>query len=108
MVALMQQFMDPNKKTKMRADDRVFILKLIDDKAPISSTGLVDKRLFSGENKLHVIRDEASTFLWYFKYERGELPDYFKGRKYTKFIEAQKDAVAYFAKRNIRIEEVVD
>jgi hypothetical protein len=108
MVALMQEFIDPNKKTKMRGNDRLFVIKQIDEKAPLSSTGLVDKRLFTGENRLHAIRDEASNWLWYFKYDTGAVPEFLKGRRYTKFNDAQKDAEKYFNGRNVKIEEVVD
>lgn len=101
-------FIDPNKKTKMRGNDRLFVLKQIDDKAPLSSTGLVDKRLFTGDNKLHAIRDESSSWMWYFKYDTGAVPETLKDKKYTKFELAVEAAEKYFSGRNIRIEEVVD
>lgn len=101
-------FIDPNKNTKMRGNDRLFVLQQIDESAPISSTGLVDKRLFTGENRLHAIRNEASTWLWYFKYDHGQVPEFLKDRKYTKFELAKEDAEKYFLSRNVRIEEIVD
>lgn len=99
---------DPNKNTKMRGHDRVFVLKKIDPNAPEDATGLVDKNVLTGKNRLHAIRDEASSFLWYFKYDHGVVPNYLDGRKYTKFDDAKKDAEKYFNTRNIQIEEVVD
>jgi hypothetical protein len=100
--------LDPNKKTKMSGNDRVFVLKQIEGKDPVDTRGLFDKRLFTGENKLHAIRDEMSTWLWYFKYDTGILPEYLRGRRYTKFNEAVKDVEKYFNSRNIKIEEVID
>jgi hypothetical protein len=103
-----ESFLDPNKNTKMRGNDRAFALELIDDKAPISSTGLVDKRLFSGENKIHALRDEGSFNLWYFKYDKGDLPGALKDVKFTKFDQAEKFLTKYFNTRNIQIREVID
>ena len=101
-------YIDPNKNTKMRGNERAFVLELIDDKAPISSTGLVDKRLFTGDNKIRAIRDEGSTNLWYFKYDKGDLPGVLKGVQFTKFDQAQKFLEKYFNTRNIKIKEVID
>jgi hypothetical protein len=101
-------FIDPNKNTKMRGNDRAFVLEQIDDKAPIGSTGLVDKRLFTGDNKIHAVRDEMSFNLWYFKYDKGNLPGALEGIRFTKFDQAQKYLEQYFNTRNIRIKEVID
>lgn len=103
-----ESFIDPNKNTKMRGNDRAFALELIDDKAPISSTGLVDKRLFTGDNKIHAVRDETSTNLWYFRYDKGEVPGALKDAKFTKFDQAQKYLEKYFNTRNIKIKEIID
>lgn len=103
-----ESFLDPNKNTKMSGNDRIFALEQIDDKAPISSTGLVDKRLFTGDNKLHALRDEGSFNLWYFQYEKGDLPKPLKDVKFTKFDQAQKHLETYFNSRNIKITEVID
>lgn len=103
-----ESFIDPNKNTKMNSNDRIFALEQIDDKAPISSTGMVDKRLFTGDNKLHALRDETSTNLWYFQYEKGDLPKALKEVRFTKFDQAKKHLEAYFTSRNIKIKEVID
>jgi hypothetical protein len=94
----------PSKNT---GDDRILSLAQIDDKAPVSSTGLVDKRLFSGENKLHAIKDPENNF-WYLKYEMGSLPEVLKHSRYTTFGRLFKHAEDYFSKRNIKIVEVID
>lgn len=103
-----QTYIDPNKNTKMRGNDRAFVLEQIDDKAPISSTGMVDKRLFTGDNKIRAIRDEGSFNLWYFKYDIGSLPGALAGIRFTKFDQAQKYLEQYFNTRNIKIKEVID
>lgn len=107
MVAVIQNFLDPNKQTKMLTSDRVFVLEQIDDKAPLSSLGVIDKRLFTGENKLHCTRDEGSYNLWYFKYDSGVVPERLKGLRFTKFDQAKSHAEKYFSERNIRIKEVI-
>ncbi len=91
--------------TKNHTFDRVFKLERIDDKAPISSTGLVDTRLFTGENKLHASIDETS--LWSVSYEQGSIPEVLR-KKFTtlnRLIDYMDD---YFKKRNIKITEISD
>jgi hypothetical protein len=92
----------------MQGSDRVFILTPEEGENPKNSSGMIDKRLFTGDNKLHAIRDEASSFLWYFKFDHGILPQYLNGRRYTKFDEAKKDLERYFNSRNVEIKEVID
>jgi hypothetical protein len=84
--------------------DRVFKIVPIDSTKPLSSTGLVDPRLFTGENKLHAIKD-PQTCLWSMKYEQGILPPPLKGL-FTGFGALKKHCVDYFEKRNMRIEEI--
>lgn len=91
----------------IRSTDRVLALSPIDKKAPKSSTGLLDPRLFTGEQKLHIKMD-PQTCLWYFQYaQNGLLPEALKGR-YTGFKSAIKFAEAYFANRNVKITQVFD
>src|SRR6266853_529038 len=59
--------------TKMRARDRIFKLGVIDDKLPKNSTGMVDTRLFTGENNLHAKMDPETCF-WSLQYDSGALP----------------------------------
>lgn len=97
-------------ESKMRAPDRVLMLELIDGKKPMSSTGLVDPRLFKdGEeaNRLHAVMDQE-TCLWSFKYEKGAVPPALKDMKFTGFKKAKQFAEDYFLKRNIKITEVKD
>jgi hypothetical protein len=94
------------ESSKERNTDRILILKPIEGKAPISSTGLVDTRLFSGENKLHAIQD-PTNLLWSFKYESGGLPNPLQQR-FTNFTTLLDFATKYFKKRNVEIVEVID
>lgn len=90
---------------KERSSDRVLILKPIGGKT-VSSTGMVDPRLFKGENKLHLIMEPQSS-IWYFKYEQGGLPELLKQR-FTSFRMAKEYAEDYYKKRNVEITEVIE
>lgn len=85
--------------------DRVLVLETVDKKKPLSSSGLVDSRLFTGENKLHAIKD-PQTNLWSFKYEMGGLPAPLK-QSFTSWSMLKKFASDYFAKRNVFIKEII-
>lgn len=96
-------------ESKMRLPDRIFKLEIIDGKKPMTSTGLVDPRLFkTGEdaNRLHAVMD-LNTCLWSFKYEKGAIPPALQGQ-YTGFRQLRQFAENYFAARNIKITEVYD
>jgi hypothetical protein len=88
-----------NKKT-----DRILILKVIDGKKPISSIGLTDPRLFSGENKLHAIQESG---LWSLKYEQGRTPPELR-QQFTGFNTLVKHVTDYYKKRNVEIKEILD
>lgn len=93
--------------SNIRSSDRVLNVEQIDGKAPRSSTGMVDPRLFTGEQKLHLKMD-PQTCLWYFQYSNnGQLPEPLKGR-FTGFKPGLKFAEEYFKKRNIKITQVKD
>lgn len=82
---------------------KVLVLQQIDDKAPLTTTGTIDKRLFKGENNLRALIDEYG--LWYFRYDSGGLQEPLK-RKFTSFPKALDFATDYFNKRNVKIAEV--
>lgn len=92
--------------TNVRSNDRILELSVIDGKQPLSSTGMVDTRLFTGGNRLHAIMDPESC-LWRFKYDDGILPGPLKGI-FTSFKTLRKFAEDYFVKRNIVIKEIKD
>lgn len=94
-------------ETNIRSTDRVLELSPMEGKTALSTQGLADKRLFTGEQKLHVKMDPNTT-LWYFQWEsNGILPGGLKGQ-FTGFKSAIKHAEEYFFHRNIRVTKVVD
>lgn len=93
-------------KSKERKTDRILVVQVIDGKRPKSSTGIVDPRLFTGENKLHLILDPRSR-LWYFRYEQGGIPPILKQR-FTSYDIALDFITKYLATRNLKIVEIID
>lgn len=89
----------------MRDHDRVIMLKPLKGKQT-NNHGMVDTRLFSGDNKLHAIMDHQ-TSLWYLKYEKGALPDPLK-QHFTGFSKLMNYVTEYFKRRNIEVIEVLD
>lgn len=94
------------RRTKNKSTDRILVLEIIENKAPMTSTGLVDRSLFTGDNKLHAVMD-ISTCLWHCRYEKGVVPPVLQQR-FTSFKRLYDFAKAYFKKRNINIREIVD
>lgn len=91
----------------VRSTDRILSLAVIDGEKAKAATGLVDTRLFTGGQKLHLKMD-SQTSLWYFQYSNnGLLPEALQGR-YTGFKAGIKFAEDYFRKRNIKITEIKD
>jgi len=91
---------------KMKATDRVLVLKVIDKEKPRTVFGNVDPKLFTGENKLHAIKDEEYNH-WSFKYDSGGVPEPLK-QKFTSFKALLKHAEIYYRTRNLKIVEVID
>lgn len=87
------------------ADVRTVTFKIMDDKKPLSSTGLADPRLYKGGNKLYAQRGE--DFLWYVRYDKGALPPALQ-QKWTHFPRMVEDLNGYFNSRNIAIEQIED
>ena len=96
---------DYRDNPKIRSDTRVFKLEVIDGKKPKSSTGLIDPRVFSGENTFFAQKDHRN--IWGFKVKSGGLPEPLK-QKYTKFEYLLEHAKKYFESRNMKIVEVID
>jgi hypothetical protein len=93
-------------RNKMRATDRCLVLKVLDSKKPRSATGMIDTRLFNGDNRLHCILDEK-TLLWYFKLDCGNIPPVLR-QKFTRFNEALNFAKTYYKSRNVEVVQVID
>jgi hypothetical protein len=93
--------------TNIRSQDRVITLAPMPNKNALSSTGLVDNRLFTGGQSLRLKMD-PQTCLWYFQYtNNGILPEGLSG-KFTGFKAGLKHAEDYFRRRNIQITRVED
>lgn len=93
--------------TNLRSNDRVLELAPMEGKTALNNQGAPDKRLFTGEQKLHIKMDPA-TCLWYFQWDQnGVLPGGLKGT-FTGFKAAIKHAESYFGRRNIQVTKVVD
>lgn len=98
---------DPKYRSKMHSNQRALVLDRIDPtKSPGTTTGIVDNRLFTGENNLYAIRDSRNS-LWRLKYKYGILPRPLK-QTFTNFNTLMRYARDYFKKRNIQIVDVVD
>lgn len=91
------------KNVANSATDRILKLTPIPGKGR-DSTGLIDKRIFTGENKLHAVQDSG---LWYLKYEMGAVPGALN-QKFTNFNQLLKFVTSYFKSRNIDVVEVID
>lgn len=92
--------------SSVKKNDRILVLEAGEGGVK-DSAGFMDKRLFTGGNNLHAVKEEASN-LWYFKYDNGVLPEPLRDKKYTTFKHAKEVAELYFGKRNVRIKEVID
>lgn len=84
--------------------ERILVLRPVEGEKAKSTTGMVDGRLFKGENNLRAIRDRQ-TNLWYFKYDIGAIPEQLKGT-WTSFDQAKDVATEYFKTRNVQIVEI--
>lgn len=95
---------EARRKGKMKSDDRILVLKPMEGKTALSSTGAVDKRLFNGENTLHAVYDDMKG-LWRMNYDVGGLPGGLQ-EKFTSFPQLLEHARSYFKRRNVNITEV--
>lgn len=94
------------ERSKNKSDDRLLKLKVIDGKKPLSGTGLVDPRLFTGENDLHLFKDPRDN-LWSFRYDRGTIPGALN-QKFTSYAKAMSFVTVYLKTRNLEVYEVID
>lgn len=88
------------------SNDRVLVLERVLDKPILNTSGIPDRRLFTGENKLHAILD-TQTMMWTLRYDHGIAPEPFK-QKFTSFTKLQDFVTDYFKRRNVNIVKVVD
>ena len=94
------------KKDKLKKDDRILELKVIDGERPLSSIGLVDKKLFQGGNRLHAwYNPQFGT--WKLRYEVGQLPQALEN-SWMSFDQLMYDTSRYLKTRNLEISQVLD
>ena len=94
------------KREKVKKDDRILVLKVIDGEKPLSSIGMVDKKLLTGGNAMHAKHD-PQTGTWSCSYEHGAIPEAISG-KWMSYSQLLFDVEAYLKKRNIEVEKVID
>ena len=85
--------------------ERIFVLEPVDGK-PKNVIGIVDPRLFNGENNLVAVKD-IETCMWTLRYQKGILPNELK-QTFTSFSALTKYVTHYYKTRNIRIKEIKD
>lgn len=102
---MLTQDIEDKRKAKLHTGDRLLVLRVKGGEKPRTTKGLMDSRLFTGENNLHVKVDPTS--LWRFEYDSGQLPLPLK-QKFTSFNAAYDFVERYFVNRNIEIAEVRD
>jgi len=93
-------------QSKQHSDNRILVVRPIEGKQVLSTTGIVDSRLFKGGNTLHAIRD-SMTSLWRLKYGDGILPNPLK-QTFTGFSSLMNFTNDYLHRRGLEIVEVVD
>jgi hypothetical protein len=103
-VAAMLSIDDEQYASKMHANDRILMLKPKEG-VPLDTTSMIDKRLLTGENKLHALF-EGETGLWYLRYDQGGLPLQLR-QKFTSFNKLLRYVTDYFVKKNIDVKEVI-
>lgn len=96
-----------HNKTKERSSDRILVLRPMEGKRAMKTTGIFDSKLFTGESRCHATMDPQSC-LWTIRYSKsGVMPETLK-QQFTSFAELRRFADAYFAKRNAEIVDVLD
>lgn len=89
-----------------RASNIELVLRPAEGKLPKDSTGLVDTRLFKGENKLFAYYD-PQTNLWNSRYMLGITPLPLKQR-FTTYNALIQHVKSYLKRRNIEVVEELD
>ena len=98
-------YFEPNYSTKMRQTDRLILLEPMEGGAK-NTKGMVDNRLFTGENKLHAKLDPTNC-QWYLQYDSALIPESLRGR-WTSFNKLKEHVEQYFHKRNVKIKAIQD
>lgn len=97
---------EERRRSKMRSDNRVIILKTMEGKTAKDYAGKIDPRLFTGENRLHAVYDPQKG-MWNMRYETGAIPAPLQ-QKFMTFEDLLAHAKQYFLGRNIEVAGVID
>lgn len=81
------------------------IIVLTQDGQARTPGGLLDKRLFTGKNRLHAVMEDNG--LWSLHYDSGVMNEPLK-QKFTSFHILLKTVKQYFERRNVRVKEVIE
>jgi len=98
--------MSHNPANKRMASSDVILKLRPKDGSAKNVKGVVDNRLFNGENNLH-IKMNPQTTLWTLEYDHGQLPLVFK-QQFTGLQKAMTQVRMYYEKRGVEIVEVQD
>ena len=93
-----------NFDEKTQTNNRVLVLKPREGENTRTDKGMIDNRLFKGDNRLHAIMDNQ-TLLWTLKYEKGGIPEPLK-QSFTSFSRLFNHAERYFNSRGVDITDV--
>jgi hypothetical protein len=97
---------ESRRKAKMHNDNRIFVLQPMEGRPTLSSSGSVDNRLFTGENKLHAIRD-IKKGMWFLRYDNGATPSGLDVT-FTDFTLLVEFVKAFYIRRNVEVTEVLE
>lgn len=89
-----------------KTTDRIISLTPMEGHSVTSDKGLIDRRLFTGENRLHACMADDGC-LWYLKYDSGILPGALR-QQFTGFNKLMTFTTEYFKKRNVIAKEVTE
>lgn len=94
------------KKDKVKKDDRILEIKIIDGELPLAKIGQIDRRIFQGGNRLHA-RFQPMTGFWRLSYEVGTIPGALDN-SWLSFDQLLVDTARYLKTRNLEITQVLD
>lgn len=97
--------LDSERVKKNVNSDRILVLERMEGKHTLSTKGVPDNRLFTGENKLHAVFNPDNS-MWYLKFDSGLLPEQFK-QWFTSFSKLLTFVKQYYEKRNVLVKEVI-
>lgn len=96
--------LEERQKAKMLPDRRVFTLKPIEGLKPLTSSGMVDPRLFTGESQLFAVYDPQKG-VWFLRSDGGSLPGGLQGQ-FTEYGKLVEYITSYYLARNVSVKSM--